>query len=102
MGPSGPNKVRSTGRAGLSSNDDGKCRQDYAYQLAAAVRALAPEASDSHLFALEVRFHLQKFAYFWHLSEPLGPSGMIGRAEYPSLQARLRELDRASEDDSKF
>jgi hypothetical protein len=29
--------------------------QDYAYNLAAAVRALAPEAHDSHLFALEVR-----------------------------------------------
>ena len=32
-------------------------RQDYAYNLAAAVRALAPEAYDSHLFALEVRLH---------------------------------------------
>ena len=30
--------------------------QDYVYDLAAAVRALAPEAYDSHLFALEVRF----------------------------------------------
>jgi hypothetical protein len=30
--------------------------QDYVYNLAAAVRALAPEAYDSHLFALEVRF----------------------------------------------
>jgi len=29
--------------------------QDYVYNLAAAVRALAPEAYDSHLFALEVR-----------------------------------------------
>jgi len=33
-------------------DDDG---QDYVYKLAAAVRALAPEAYDSHLFALEVR-----------------------------------------------
>ncbi|KAI0297521.1 ChaC-like protein [Multifurca ochricompacta] len=29
--------------------------KDYVYNLAAAVRALAPEAYDSHLFALEVR-----------------------------------------------
>ena len=29
--------------------------QEYVYNLAAAVRALAPEAHDSHLFALEVR-----------------------------------------------
>ncbi|KAI9510700.1 ChaC-like protein, partial [Russula earlei] len=35
-GPSGPNK-------------------DYVYNLAAAVRGLAPQAYDSHLFALEVR-----------------------------------------------
>ena len=33
-------------------------RQDYVYNLAAAVRALAPEAHDSHLFALEVRLHI--------------------------------------------
>jgi hypothetical protein len=33
-------------------------RQDYAYNLAAAVRALAPEAYDSHLFALEVRLRI--------------------------------------------
>jgi hypothetical protein len=33
-------------------------RQDYVYNLAAAVRALAPEAYDSHLFALEVRTFL--------------------------------------------
>lgn len=29
--------------------------QDYVYDLTAAVRALSPEAYDSHLFALEVR-----------------------------------------------
>jgi len=33
-------------------------QQDYVYNLAAAVRALAPEAYDSHLFALEVRLHI--------------------------------------------
>ena len=33
-------------------------RQDYVYNLAAAVRALAPEAYDSHLFALEVRLYI--------------------------------------------
>jgi hypothetical protein len=49
-------------------------RQDYVYNLAAAVRALAPEAYDSHLFALEVRLHiLPLHIRFWCLCELLGP-----------------------------
>ena len=65
VGPSGPNKVTIVGtcRAELRTSDDGNARQDYVYQLAAAVRALAPEAYDSHLFALEVRIHLQTFPH---------------------------------------
>src|SRR6266481_1039507 len=50
--------------------------QDYVYNLATAVRALAPEAYDSHLFALEVRPHILCFcqifsasASYWALSE---------------------------------
>ena len=44
------------------------------YNLAAAVRALAPEVYDSHLFALEVRAssHIAYF-FFWCLCELLGP-----------------------------
>ncbi len=38
-------------------------QQDYVYNLAAAVRALAPEAYDSHLFALEVRLSHIASAY---------------------------------------
>ena len=51
------------------------------YNLAAAVRALAPEVYDSHLFALEVRA-----SALTKIRKPL-----------TSSQARLRELDRGSE-----
>ena len=50
------------------------------YNLAAAVRALAPEAYDSHLFALEVRALTRHNLSF-----------------DDTLQAQLRELDRGAE-----
>ena len=53
-------------------DDDG---QDYVYKLAAAVRALAPEAYDSHLFALEVSICVRVFRHLWHpWGELLGSS----------------------------
>ena len=54
------------------------------YNLAAAVRALAPEAYDSHLFALEVRARTSS-----------NPSHNLSFDD--TLQARLRELDRGAE-----
>ena len=51
------------------------------YNLAAAVRALAPEAYDSHLFALEVRTQTVTQSQFFIVL----------------IQARLRELDRGAE-----
>lgn len=55
VGPSGPNKVRCCALSRVVLDNDGTLWQDYVYNLAAAVRALAPEAHDSHLYALEVR-----------------------------------------------
>lgn len=46
-------------------------QQDYVYNLAAAVRALAPEAYDSHLFALEVRLHIYVFGASASCWDPL-------------------------------
>jgi len=42
--------------------------KDYVYNLAAAIRALAPEAHDSHLFALDAR--LRELDHAWAGSEP--------------------------------
>jgi hypothetical protein len=71
---SGPFRTEQGTISGTEFDDDGNARQDYVYKLAAAVRALAPEAYDSHLFALEVRFYLSALAYLWHLSKLLGLS----------------------------
>ena len=56
VGPSGKNKVHPLPFIFLlTPNHD---TQDYLYQLAESVRALAPASYDTHLFALEVGFAL--------------------------------------------
>lgn len=54
-GPSGPNKVISNVEHAFAPLSDGIRFQDYLYELAAAVKELAPESYDSHLTTLEVR-----------------------------------------------
>jgi hypothetical protein len=88
VGPSGPNKVRSRGRAShfpCTHPAPGAChltlpvtrhRQDYVYKLAASVRELAPEAHDSHLFALEVCIRT-RIAPNLHIRKAIKPESMI-------------------------
>jgi len=51
--------------------------QDYLYNLAAAVRQLAPESRDSHLFALEVRFSYLQF--YVDLTKDIDATEDVGR-----------------------
>jgi hypothetical protein len=82
--------------------------QDYVYNLAVAVRALAPEAYDSHLFALEVRSLPHRLPLprlrLWRREGGGAANSMkihvsLGTHQNPqSLQAQLRELDRTTAD----
>ncbi|KAI9453656.1 ChaC-like protein [Lactarius psammicola] len=76
--------------------------KDYVYNLAAAVRALAPEAYDSHLFALEVRAscaHIfcphsreQRRTYKNRNSYRPGYASWIARRQAPSVPKRRNDF----------
>lgn len=74
--------------------------QDYLYQLAESVRALAPASYDSHLFALEVSIRSSVWCYLPVSRRLWLTNDIIDTAHTIASQTRIRWLDGEQEEEA--